>query len=122
LVICNKTPWFFQMRDGPFLPTLRTLHKYPAMMPRLQVDVGAIPFVLRGVDLMCRGFTSKGGKCEVDLPKSAPVAIYAEGRTHACAVGVTRLSTHDIRTINRDVGVDNIHFLGDGLWQLLTVD
>jgi len=47
----------------------------------------------------------------------APVAIYAEGKEHAMAVGLTKLSTADIRDVNKGIGVENIHYLNDGLWK-----
>lgn len=47
-----------------------------------------------------------------------PVAIVAEGKEHALAIGKTLLSTADIRTINKGHGVENLHNLTDGLWKL----
>jgi len=32
----------FSVQDGPWVPTLRLLHKYPIAMPHFQVDRGAI--------------------------------------------------------------------------------
>ena len=46
-----------------------------------------------------------------------PVAIYAEGKELAMAVGLTKMSTKDMREINKGIGVDNIHYLNDGLWK-----
>lgn len=54
-------------------------------------------------------------KTQVDV--DAPVAIYAEGKEHAMAVGLTKLSTADIRAVNKGIGVDNVHYLNDGLWK-----
>lgn len=34
----------------------------PDFMPRMQVDTGAIRFVLRGANIMCAGLTSPGGR------------------------------------------------------------
>ncbi|CAE7949086.1 mcts1 [Symbiodinium sp. KB8] len=65
LVVIEKVPLFWSERDGPWLPTLRLLHKYPSMMPKMQVDKGAIKFVLRGASIMCPGLTSPGGEMEV---------------------------------------------------------
>jgi predicted ribosome-associated RNA-binding protein Tma20 len=48
----------------------------PIMMPRLQVDKGAIRFVLSGANIMCRGLTSAGGKVDIDLPEGAPVVRF----------------------------------------------
>src|SRR5437868_3903924 len=46
---------FFRQRDGPYYPTLRLIHKYPFICPLMQVDKGAITFVLGGANIMCPG-------------------------------------------------------------------
>ena len=73
VVLMEKVPLFYQFRDGPFYPTLRLLHKYPFMMKRVQVDHGAIKFVLNGADIMCPGLTSKGARMETDVDADEPV-------------------------------------------------
>eukprot|EP00981_Chlorochromonas_danica_P015242 scaffold11244_cov179-Ochromonas_danica.AAC.1 len=117
LLIVNNEILFYCDRDGPWYPTLRLLHRYPTMMPRMQVDRGAIRFVLGGANIMCPGFTSKGGSMPVALEAGSPVAIYAEGKTHAMAIGITKMSTAEIREVNKGIAVDTLHFLMDGLWQ-----
>merc|ERR1719491_2582275 len=92
MVVIDKVPLFWQQRDGPWLPSLRLLHRFPSMMPKMQVDKGAIKFVLRGANIMCPGLTSPGGEME-DVPAGAAVQITAEGTFYACAVGVTTKST-----------------------------
>ena len=64
LIVVNNEVLFYNQRDGPIYPTLKLLHKYPTIMKRMQVDKGAIRFVLSGANIMCPGFTSTGG----DLP------------------------------------------------------
>ena len=114
-------PYFFQIKSGKPLPTLRVLHAFPDLLPRYQVDEGAIRFVLKGSDIFCAGLTSKGGNmCDVDAETF--VAIYAEGKKHACAIGMTTMSTEDIRKINKDVGVQNVHYLNDGFWKLKSLE
>lgn len=107
---------FFKQRDGPYMPTLRLLHKYPLILPKLQMDKGAIKFVLSGANIMCPGLTSRGAKMEESVPEGTVVAIMAEGKQHALSVGLTQLSTQDIATVNKGVGVLNVHYLCDGLW------
>ncbi len=51
------------------------------------------------------------------MPADYPVAIYGEGKEHAMAVGITKMSTADMKAINKGIGVDNLHFLNDGLWK-----
>ena len=50
--------------------------------------------------------------------KGVVVAIFAEGKTHPLAIGKTSMSTSDIKTKNKGIGVENYHYLNDGLWQI----
>lgn len=68
----------------------------PNMMPRIQVDTGAIKFVLGGANVMCPGITNPGGAIPVELPEGAPVAVYAQGKEHAMAIGFLKMSTADM--------------------------
>eukprot|EP01024_Parvocaulis_polyphysoides_P017050 TRINITY_DN17539_c0_g1_i6.p2 TRINITY_DN17539_c0_g1~~TRINITY_DN17539_c0_g1_i6.p2 ORF type:complete len:187 (-),score=26.74 TRINITY_DN17539_c0_g1_i6:535-1095(-) len=120
VVVVGNEFLFFGDRDGPWLPVLRLLHKYPEMMPRLRADVGAIKFVLGGANIMCPGLTSPGATIHDEVGAKAAVAIYAEDREHAMAVGRTEMSTQDIRKINKGIGVENLHYLNDGLWKMPT--
>lgn len=122
----NNEIIFFQHFDGPYFPTLRLIHKCklfltlscidifiyflfllflthcfvifidPDMLPRLQVDRGAIKFVMAGANIMCPGLTSPGARMDVSLPANAIVAIYAENKENALAVGLTKMSTEDM--------------------------
>lgn len=109
-IICFK-------KGKEFIPTLWLLHQYPFILPKYQVDKGAIRFVLSGANIMCPGLTSPGGKMD-DVDVGSLVAIHAEGKTHAIAIGITTMSTQEIKTINKDIGVNNVHYVGDDLWKL----
>ncbi|XP_065159858.1 malignant T-cell-amplified sequence 1 homolog [Atheta coriaria] len=111
---------FFRHREGPWMPTLKLLHKYPFFLPMQQVDKGAIRFVLSGAHIMCPGLTSPGAKM-TEVPKGTVVAIMAEGKEHALAIGITSLSTEDIAKVNKGIGIENCHYLNDGLWQMKPV-
>lgn len=47
------------------------------------------------------------------------MAIYAEDKEHAMAVGLTTMSTADMREQNKGIGVELMHHLNDGLWKTL---
>ena len=85
-------------------------------MKRMQVDKGAVKFVLTGANVMCPGFTSKGGALPVEVEVGEPVAIYAEGKEHCMALGVATMSTADIRSVNKGIAVEITHYLLDGLY------
>ncbi|KAJ9526617.1 hypothetical protein QJQ45_017626 [Haematococcus lacustris] len=122
IAILNNVPLFFQERDGHWCPTLRVLHQYPDMMKKLRADKGAIKFVLSGANIMCPGLTSPGATLHDEVPAETPVAIYAEGKEHAMAIGYTKMSTADMKTINKGIAVDNLHYLNDGLWKQETLE
>ena len=49
-------------------------------MPEVQVDKGAIRFVLGGANIMCPGLTSAGGKMEDELPEGTAVVRCIESK------------------------------------------
>jgi PUA domain protein len=112
---------YFRQRDGPFFPSLRMVHKYPFICPLMQVDQGAIQFVLGGANIMAPGLTSKGAKMTPGLKPGTVVTVVAEGKQHALAVGLLKMSPEDITRVNKGVAIENIHYLNDGLWRLKPV-
>ncbi|CCE64727.1 hypothetical protein TPHA_0I02230 [Tetrapisispora phaffii CBS 4417] len=109
--------YFFQQFDE-LIPTLKLIHKYPQAFPTIQVDRGAIKFVLSGANIMCPGLTSPGARLP-ETPgyeKDSIIIINAENKEHALAVGKLLMSTDDIASINKGHGVEMIHHLGDPLW------
>jgi PUA domain protein len=61
------------------------------MLTKVQVDKGAIKFVMNGADIMCPGLTSKGGILNDDIKEGTIVAVMAEGKEHAVAIGIMKM-------------------------------
>jgi len=119
ILALHGEPLFFQHFDGPYLPCLKLLHKFPNLLPHVQIDRGAIPYLLAGAHMMCPGFTSKGGRlpeADAALPEGAPVAIHCEGKEHAIGVGILKLGTEQIKSVNKGTAVEVAAYIGDGLW------
>jgi len=84
----------------------------------MQTDKGAIKHVIgTGANVMCPGLTTPAAKI-ADVPDKTLVAIHAEGKEHAMAVGITELSSEVIRRVNKGIGITNVHYLNDGLWKI----
>lgn len=127
----SEEPIFFQQRDGPVLPTLKLVHRYPGLhFKQVTVDKGAIPYLLGGANVMCPGLTNPGGEMPPDgvtqdvqgfdvpgVGKGDGVVIYAEGKEHALACGFMTMSSAEIREKNKGHGIEICHNLGDGLYQ-----
>jgi len=117
----NHVLFFQHHDDDAIIPHLTVVHKFPQCFPTVQVDRGAIRFILGGAQLMCPGLTSPGARLpptEENIPEGAVVAINAEGKENACMVGILKMSTEDIKKVNKGNGVENYHYLGDGLWKM----
>ncbi|CAB4062643.1 unnamed protein product [Lepeophtheirus salmonis] len=54
--------------------------------------------------------------------KSTIVAVTAEGKDTPLAIGITSMSTEEIATKNKGIGVENYHYLNDGLWNMKSRD
>ncbi|AET39514.1 translation machinery-associated protein 20 Ecym_4474 [Eremothecium cymbalariae DBVPG len=117
LYTVDNEVYFFQKFDE-LIPTLKFVHKFPQAFPTVQVDRGAIKFVLSGANIMCPGLTSAGAKIPESpgFEQDSLVIINAENKENALAVGKLLMSTDDIRSINKGHGVEMIHHLGDCLW------
>eukprot|EP00659_Diplonema_papillatum_P016143 gene16143-24727_t len=96
LITVKNEVLFFQERDGPYFPTLRLLHKYPDMLPPMQVDINGCRHVLGGANVMCQGLTSAGGRLS-DVPEKTACQVRIEGKQHALAVGLTTMGSDEIR-------------------------
>ncbi|KAF7488765.1 Malignant T-cell-amplified sequence 1 [Sarcoptes scabiei] len=112
---------FFRQRDGPYFPSLRLIHKYPFICPLMQVDKGAITFVLSGANIMCPGLTSKGAIMTDGLQQDTIVTVVAENKQNAIAVGILKMSVENISKINKGIAIENVHYLNDGLWRLKSI-
>jgi PUA domain protein len=108
----NQIPIFMNHYDGPFMPTLRLLHKYPAMLPKVQIDRGAIKFMLAGANMMAPGLLSAGGILPDGLDKDALVAIHAEGKEHATGIGRMAASSAEIKKAGKGVAVEVVCWVG----------
>lgn len=121
LYTIDSTPLFFQPTDGPPIPHLKLIHAFPDALPSIQIDRGAIRFVLSGATLMAPGLTSPGGRlpdAEHALEAGQVVAVKAEGKEEVCLVGMLKVGTEEMKSKGKGVVMDEGHFLGDGLWRM----
>lgn len=119
--------------DDPILPHLTIVHAYPQCFKHARIDRGAIRFVLSGATLMTPGLTSPGGRLPndpdlsdadkeaygaEDLDAGEVVVVGAEGKANACLVGVLKMGTKEMRDKKKGPGIENGHYIGDGLWNM----
>lgn len=84
-------------------------------MPQIQVDRGAIKFLLSGANIMAPGLLTAGGRLPPDeeaLPAGTAVAVMAQDKESALSIGVLKEGTQEIRKKGKGIVVDNLHCLG----------
>ena len=114
----DDEPLFFNQRDGPYFPTLRLLHKYPDMMPKLRVDKGGLSRGFRGKHHVPGQRTSAGVDDSRRVRRGRARGHLRGGKEHALAIGITKMSTADIKSVNKGIGVDLVHYLNARLWKV----
>jgi len=97
--------------EGKFYPTLAFAELF-SVMPRVIVDMGAVPHVCNGADVMAPGVRGFQGRFE----RGDFVVIVDERHSKALAIGETLYSQEEMLRVGQGVVVKNIHFVGDKTW------
>ena len=115
----NNEPCFLQAKEGPIIPHLKLLHKYPFLLPTCQVDEGGIKYLINGADVMIPGLISKGGKLptEKEIPHNI-VAVLCEGLENAIAIGQMQMSAEEMKSKEKGMGIKVYTHLGDDTWNI----
>jgi PUA domain protein len=98
-------------RDGDSLiPTLRG--PYVDRLPAAVVDMGAVPFVCKGADVMAPGITEVRGEFE----EGRLVVVRDIRHGKALAVGRALRPSKAIMASRKGRVIHNLHYVGDKLW------
>ena len=97
--------------NGNLFPTLSFKELFSAF-PKIVVDMGAIPYVCKGADVMAPGIVSVKGEFE----ENDIVIVVDERHNKPLAVGVALLSSENIKTVKGGKILKNLHYVGDKLW------
>jgi len=82
--------------------------------PSVYVDQGAIPHILNGADVMVPGIKMIEG--EFDAGSKILVRDHDKGRV--IAIGVSLMSSQELRAVHKGKAIKNLHYLNDDIWQL----
>lgn len=113
IFVVNGKP-LFARSEGTLLPTL-TSNGVFQFLPKIVVDMGAVPHVCSGADLMAPGVVQIDG----DFNTEDLLLIVDERHGKPLAIGVALLDSHVVRKLKHGKVVKNIHYVGDRLWKTL---
>ena len=86
------------------------------MLKHMQCDKGGIKHVIGGANVMAPGLASEGGHIDESAKVGDIVAITAEGKKHAMAVGKLVMSPEQIQTEKKGIAIELETYLCDALW------
>ncbi|MFC1723283.1 DUF1947 domain-containing protein [Nanoarchaeota archaeon] len=111
-VMCEGMILFFY-HDDVLLPTLRLLLKNN-FLKKVEVNMGAVPFVVKGADVMRPGIVGVGP----EVKQGDYVSIVDETHNKPLAVGETLFSKDEIQGMEAGKIVLNLHHVGDPVWKM----
>jgi len=113
LILVNGRPAILRKR-GQLVPTLKFDDAVKGLA-RVAVDMGAVPHVCNGADIMVKGIRS----VDREFAKGALVVIVDETHGKHLAIGEALVDSASIREMERGKVVSNLHFVGDDAWEAM---
>jgi PUA domain protein len=100
--------------DGALFPTLAFEKIFP-FLPKIVVDMGAVPYVCKGSDVMAPGVVSVEG----DFKENDLLLIVDERHRKPLMIGVALFNSQTVKNMKHGKIVKNVHYVGDNLWEAL---
>jgi PUA domain protein len=108
--LINGKPLLFRAGAEVF-PTLLFKEIF-GRVPKVVVDMGAVPYVCNGADIMAPGIV----RVEGEFSKGAIVLVVDEKHGKPLALGEILYDTAEARNVKQGVVVKNVHYVSDKMW------
>lgn len=109
----NKEILAFKYQEK-ILPSLRAINNGLMKLPSVTVDMGAVPYVTNGADVMAPGIT----KLDPGLKKDDYVMVVDERFGKALAICYLLFDVEEIKKMTKGKALKTIHYVNDILWNL----
>jgi PUA domain protein len=114
LFFIENKPLLFAVNEELY-PTL-IFFEVLTCLPKIIVDMGAIPHICNGADIMAPGIR----KVEGIFKKNSTVLVVDEKYGKAIAIGLALINSEDIEKSKKGKCVKNLHYVGDEIWKLFS--
>jgi PUA-domain protein len=113
IYLVNGKPLFFKVEER-VLPTL-LFQDFVLRSPKIVVDMGAVPYVCNGADVMAPGIV----RVEGEFGKGDLVLVVDEKHGKPLALGESLYDAAGARSTKQGVVVKNVHFVSDKIWNFV---
>ncbi len=111
--LINEKPIIAKSNDDIF-PTLSP-NRFLSILPRAMVDMGAIPHICNGADIMAPGITNFEG----DFDNGDIVVIIDKRHQKPVAIALALHNAEQARKLKKGKVFRNVHYVGDKLWSAI---
>jgi PUA domain protein len=108
--LINGKPLLFRTGEDVF-PTL-FFKEISASLPTVVVDMGAVPYVCNGADVMAPGIV----RIEGEFSKGDVVLVVDEKHGKPLALGEVFYGAENAKNVKQGAVVKNLHFVSDKIW------
>jgi PUA domain protein len=108
--LINGNPLLFRTEEG-VLPTL-FFKEILALLPAITVDMGAVPHVCKGADIMAPGIVRVKG----EFSKGDIILVVDEKHGKPLALGESLHDGEKAKIVKQGAVVKNLHFVSDKIW------
>lgn len=99
-------------QSGKIMPSLAMPQQLLDSLPKVVVDMGAVPFVVNGAAIMAPGIRSVQEGARV----GDVVLVVDEKHSKGLAIGFLLMEREDILGKKKGKAVKNVHHVGDEIW------
>jgi len=110
IYLVDGKPLFFKV-GARVLPTL-LFQGFARRAPKIVVDMGAIPYMCNGADVMAPGIV----RVEGEFGKGDLVLVVDEKHGKPLALGESLYDAESVRNAMQGAVVKNVHFVSDKIW------
>ncbi|MBS7636343.1 DUF1947 domain-containing protein [Candidatus Bathyarchaeota archaeon] len=113
IYLLNGEPALFKSGENVY-PTLLFKEVF-ALLPKVVVDMGAVPHICNGADVMAPGIL----RFEREFVKDDIVLVVDEKYGKPIAIGEILYNSDEAVEVKRGAVVKNIHYVGDKIWKAI---
>jgi PUA-domain protein len=103
----------FMMYESRLFFTVRGINRFNPEEKCVVVDMGAVPFVVNGADIMSPGVVD----ADVGILEGDQVWVCDVMHRKPLAVGIALMSGVDMVELKTGKAIKNLHYVGDELWK-----
>jgi len=111
VLFADDKPWIVRIQ-GRLFPSLK-YDQVLVTLPKIIVDMGAVPHIANGAQIMRPGIR----QIEGHFNRDDVIIIEDERHRKMIALGIAETDSEQMRTMTKGRVIANIHYVGDPLWQ-----